>query len=56
MKNSKKKNFGGTRAWGVRVDVNQELKFLGKFTNKKSGGRGVGGVKWGEGWWGSGWM
>ena len=31
------------------VDVNEELKFLGKFTKKKSGG--------GGGWWGgSGWM
>ena len=23
--------------WGVRVDVNEELKFLGKFTKKISG-------------------
>ena len=51
---------GGT-GLGVRVDVNEELKFLGKFTKKKSGGggrwrRGSGG---GSGWWGgggSGWM
>ena len=28
--------------WGVRMDVNEELKFLGKFT-KKWGGGGVGG-------------
>ena len=36
--------------WGVRVDVNEEFKFLGKFTKKKirgvgrgeSGGGGVG--------------
>ena len=35
---------------GVRVDVNGELKFLGKFTKKKSGGHGVGrGVRWGVG-------
>ena len=26
---------------GVRVDVNEELKFLGKFTKKKSVGRGA---------------
>ena len=49
--------FGG-RVWGVRVDVNVELKFLGKFTKKNSGGGGVGsvaeGVRWGggSGWWG----
>ena len=45
--------------WGVRVDVNEELKFLGKFT-KKSGGGWVGsgvGLVGGSGWWGvSGWM
>ena len=29
--------------WGVRVDVNEELRFLGKFTKKKiSGGGDVG--------------
>ena len=33
--------------WGVRVDVYEELKFLGKF-KKKIGGVGLGG--------GSGWM
>ena len=47
----KKKNicFGGVgvvgsgwSGWGVRVDVNGELKFLGKFTKKnRGGGRGV---------------
>ena len=34
---------------GVRVDVNEELKFLGKFTKKNRGG----GSGWvGLGWWG----
>ena len=28
----------GGSGWGVRVDVNEELKFLGKFTIKKIGG------------------
>ena len=40
---------------GVRVDVNQELKFFGKFPQKKLGGGGGwvhGGVRVG----GSGWM
>ena len=32
---------------GVRVDVNQELKFFGKF--KKKGGGGEGGSMWGSG-------
>ena len=27
--------LGGGSGWGVRVDVNEELKFLGKFTKKK---------------------
>ena len=38
---------------GVRVDVNEELKFFVKIQNK-IGGRGVGGVRWGggSGWWG----
>ena len=33
------------RGWvgGVRVNVNEKLKFLGKFTPKKFGGRGSGG-------------
>ena len=42
---------GGESGWGVRVDVIEELKFLGKFTKKKqirgkvcSGG---GGSDWG---------
>ena len=48
----------GGRVLGVRVDVNEELKFLGKFTKKKIrgggvvGSRGGGGVRVG----GSGWM
>ena len=53
---------------GVRVDVNEELKFLGKFKKKiggggggRGGGRGGGGVSGWGGWggvglWGSGWM
>ena len=50
---------GGGRVWGVKVDVNEELKFLGKFTQKKFWGLGEGGsvaegVRWGggSGWWG----
>ena len=39
---------GRGRVGGVKVDVIEELKFLGKFTKKKLG-RGVGG---GSGWWG----
>ena len=35
--------------WGVRVDMNEELKFLGKFTKKNRGGSG-GVVRWGSGW------
>ena len=34
---------GGRSGWGVRVDVNEELKFLRKFTKKKLDGGGVGG-------------
>ena len=34
---------------GVRVDVIEELKFLGKF-KKKIGGGGSGGSGWGSGW------
>ena len=45
-----KKNGGG-RFGGVRVDVNEELKFLRKFKKKNLGG-GSGGVGLG----GSGWM
>ena len=43
----------GREGWvgvGVRVDVNEEVKFLGKFTKKNRGG----GSSWGGG--GSGWM
>ena len=52
---------GGGRVWGVKVDVNEELKFLGKFTKKKSGVGGGGsvaeGVRWGgRAGGGSGWM
>ena len=36
----------GWEGGGVRVDVNEELKFLGKFTNKKSVGGREGG-RWG---------
>ena len=43
--------FGGG---GVRVDVNEELKFLEKFTKKKIG-RGGGGVGSGGGPVGGGW-
>ena len=44
---------------GVRVDVNEEFKFLGKFTQKKNrggGGSGEEGVRWGGqvGWGGQG--
>ena len=61
----------GRGGGGVRVDVNEELKFLGKFTKKIRGGVGRGGqvggvggsgwcgsgggVRWGSGW-GSEWM
>ena len=39
---------------GVRVDVNEELKFFTKFTKKNRGGVGRGGgqVGGGSGWWG----
>ena len=42
---------GGGSGWGVRVDVNEELKFLGKFTKNSGGGGGGGGRGggWGEG-------
>ena len=36
---------GGGSGSGVRVDVNKEFKFLGKFTKKIPGGR-VGGPWW----------
>ena len=40
---------GGFGLGGVRVDVNEELKFLGKFKKKKIGGSVVEGVRWGVG-------
>ena len=45
---------GGGSDWGGGVDVIDELKFLGKFTQKKFRGKGGGGggVRVG----GSGWM
>ena len=46
VKIQKKKIFflgGGGRVGGVRVDVNEELKILGKFKKKNWGGRGPGG-------------
>ena len=49
---------GSGSGFGVRVDVNEELKFLGKFT-KKNRGRGVGrggGQVGGRVGGGSGWM
>ena len=42
---------GGGSGWGIRVDVNEELKFLGKFTKKIGGG---GGGQVGGGWVGGG--
>ena len=66
-----KKNFfflvggGGGGGGGVRVDVYEELKFLGKNSHKKKigggggggGGRIAEGVRWGVGLvGGSGWM
>ena len=55
--NSKKTNLGGGvggrgRVGGVRVDVIEELKFLGKCTQKNGGWDGVGsgvGLVWGGG-------
>ena len=42
---------------GVRLDVNEELKFLGKFKKKMGGGVGWSGGGGGSGTgWGSGWM
>ena len=34
---------GGGRVWGVKVDVNEELKFLVKIHKKKNSGGGGGG-------------
>ena len=45
---------GGGQVWGVRMDVNEELKFLVKIQRKKKIGGGSGGSGWGGG--GSGWM
>ena len=36
---------GGVGLGGVRVDVNEELKFLWKFKKKKLGGWGSGGIR-----------
>ena len=41
---------GGGREGGVRVAVNEELKFLGKFTQKNFGEGGS--REGGSGWWG----
>ena len=38
---------GGGSGWGIRMDVNEELKFLGKFKKKLL--EGGGGVRWGWG-------
>ena len=35
---------GGGSGWGIRVGVNEELKFLGKFTKNSGEGGQVGGV------------
>ena len=42
VKIKKKKKLGGGVGGGVRVDVNEELKFLCKFKKKIWGVRGVG--------------
>ena len=56
---------GGGRLGGVRVDLIEELMFLGKFAKKKIGGggrvglvggSGSGGWVEGSGWGRSGWM
>ena len=63
MKIQKKKFRGrGDSGWGVRVDVIEELKYLGKFTKQNWGGGGLGGWGLGQGGGGvgllggSGWM
>ena len=38
------------------MDVNEELKFVGKITKNVGGGGREGGQVGGSGWWGSGWM
>ena len=51
---------GSGSGWGVRVDMNEELKFLRKFKKKKKLGGGGGGGSVGGGGrgrvGGSGWM
>ena len=37
---------GEGSGWGVRMDVNQELKFFGKFEKKIGGGGPGGGGRW----------
>ena len=54
MKIQKKKKLGG--GGGVRVDVIEESKFLGKFTKKKNQGEGQFGGGGGFGLGESGWM
>ena len=52
-------SFRGSGLGWVRVDVNEELKFLGKSAKKSGWGEGRewgGGSGGGSGWWGSGWM
>ena len=44
---------GSGSGWGVRVDVNEELKFLGG-VRWGGGGSVAEGVRWGGGWWGGG--
>ena len=46
--------MGGRVGGGVRVDVNEELKFLRKFKKKNWGGGGVGGQVGLGGVWGVG--
>ena len=41
---------GGVGLGGVRVDVNQALKFFGKFKKKLGGGSGGGSRVGGSGW------
>ena len=51
-KNGGSGGSGGTEGsgWGVRVDVIEESKFLGKFTKKIREGVGLGGFGFGSGW------
>ena len=45
--------MSGGGGLGVKVDVNEELKFLVKIHKKKSWGSVAEGVRWGgSGWWG----